>query len=583
MKTYSNKTILFLIIAAFIIASCQSENTKDISIDEINIRLSRDPLKINPVFNPSSSARQVFQYIFTPLADFHPDSKELIPILIEDIPTKEILQDGPFVGDDKYTVRFKKEAKWSDGSDITAEDFLFTYKAIMLPLSNTIAWRSYLDYIKEIKLSETDPKSFDIIVEGDYMLGKESILTMYVLQKSIYDPEQKLSKLTFDDFEKETSWMEQDSQLIAFANYFNSPTFSRDSVDNAGPYRLESWVTNQSIVLKRKENYWAKDDNNPYLQAGSDKMIFKIIPDENTAITALKDNQLDVMTVKSSRKFLELSKDSTLAKRFNFYTPQQYSYYYIALNNRKPAFANKELRQALAQALNVETIIETVDQGFGTRTIGHFNPAKSYYADDIKPYSYNISAAQSILEKEGWQDSNNNDILDKEVDGKLVELDLEMIISGSELTENISILFKEELKKLGINLNITRKKYSIMRKEDIATRTFDMAAMAVTQDVAPDDPYARWHSDSDVPGGNNISGYRSEEADKLIEAIREESDLSKREDLYKRLQEQMHEDQPVIFLYCPKLKIVVNKSFNSGASSRRPGYMANTFYQKTID
>ena len=583
MKTYSNKPYLILIISAFLYAGCQSDKTQDQSIDEINIRLSRDPLKINPIFNPSSSARQVFQYIFTPLADFHPDTKELIPILIENMPTKKVLEEGPFIGDDKYTIRFKDEAKWSDGSDITAEDFLFTYKAIMLPQSNTIAWRSYLDYIKDIKLDENDPKSFDIIVEGDYMLGKEAILTMYVLQRSVYDPEQKLSKLSFEDFEKETKWMEQDSQLITFADYFNSPLFSRDSVDNAGPYILDSWVTNQSIVLKRKDDYWAKDDLNPYLQAGSSKMIFKIIPDENTAITALKDNQLDVMTIKSSRKFLELSEDSTLSKQFDFYTPQQYSYYYIALNNRKPAFANKEIRKALAQALNVETIIETVDQGFGTRTIGHFNPSKSYYANDIRPYSYDISKAQSILDQEGWQDSNNNDIIDKEIDGKLVELDLDMIISGSELTENISILFKEELQKLGINLNITRKKYSIMRKEDIATRTFDMAAMAVTQDVAPDDPYARWHSDSDVPGGNNISGYRSEEADKLIESIREESDLSKRKDMYTQLQEQMHEDQPVIFLYCPKLKIVVNSSFSSSASSRRPGYMANTFFQKNTD
>jgi len=580
MKAHSYYPKLLVLLALSFLISCQSEKKQ--SIQEINVRLSKDPLKINPVFNPSSSAREVFQYIFAPLADFHPETQELIPILIDEIPEKQLIQEGPFKGDDLYKVNIRQEAKWSDGSDITADDFVFTYKSIMLPQSNTLAWRSYLDCIKNIKTDLNNPKYIEIIVEDEYMLGKEAVLTMYILQKSKYDPLDIMSKTKFEDFEKDTEWMESDSQFIQFAKAFNSPTFSRDSVNNTGPYTLESWVTNQSIVLKRKENYWgASDVENPFLQAGSERMIFKIIPDENTAINALKDGQLDVLSLKSSRNFLELSQDTLMLENFNFFSPQQYSYYYIAMNNRKPGLSDKKVRKALAHALEVNSIINTVDQGFGTRTVGHFNPAKSYYANNIEANAYDITKSNKLLSEAGWADTNDNGIKDKIIDGQLTELEFDIIISGSQLTEGIAVLFKESLKDIGVSLNIVRKKYSIMRKEDIATRSFDMAAMAVTQDVAPDDPFPRWHSDSDIPGGNNFVGYNSSEADELIESIREESDQTVRKERYIELQEQMHEDQPVIFLYSPKLKIVINNSYESSASSRRPGYMANTFYLKS--
>ena len=135
MFRYIQIVISYCLIISFV--SCKQDRSPEEPIDEISIRLSRDPLKINPIFNPSSSAREVFQYIYLPVADFHPESKELYPILIESIPDEIILSEGPHQGNIALDMTFKKESRWSNGDPITAEDYLFTIKSVLLPLSNT--------------------------------------------------------------------------------------------------------------------------------------------------------------------------------------------------------------------------------------------------------------------------------------------------------------------------------------------------------------------------------------------------------------------------------------------------------------
>ena len=213
----------------------------------------------------------------------------------------------------------------------------------------------------------------------------------------------------------------------------------------------------------------------------------------------------------------------------------------------------------------------------GLRTTGHFNPKKSYYNTDIQAVDYSLDKAKELLAADAWEDSNNDGTLDKDINGSRTELELELLITGSSLSQNIALLFQESAKQAGVKVNIVNKQMSLIRKENLSNFNFDMAALAATADANPDDPYSRWHSDNAVPGKQNQIGYSNSEADALIEEIRTTRDVEKRADAYRELQEIMHEDQPCIFLYSPMQKIIISKRLDAVTSSKRPGYSANSF------
>ena len=161
--------------------------------------------------------------------------------------------------------------------------------------------------------------------------------------------------------------------------------------------------------------------------------------------------------------------------------------------------------------------------------------------------------------------------------GQKIEMDLDMYITGSELSKNIGLLLQENAKKVNININIITKAYKDIVRENIKKRDYDLIPLVLGQDLALDDPYTKWHSDNDDPAKKNDISYRSKEADELIDNIRSTQDDAQRSQYYKDLQKVMYDEQPVIFLYNPQEKIIVSKDWIASSTMKRPGYFAGTF------
>jgi len=567
-----------LLICVFLLFSCRTDAPQYIDLETLNIRLKKDPNKLNPVFNPSASSREVYQYIFVPVADYHPESLELYPILIENIPEGKILTEEPFKNDVAFDLIIREDAEWSDGVPITAADYAFTVKAVKLPSTGARAWRSLFKYIKHVIPDENNPKKLRVIMDNSHMLAKEIALTLYILPKHVYDKNSTLDKLPNDiTFPAD---YEPTPDIKSFSEAFNSSANLRDILIGAGPYSLESWTSNQSLVLQKKTNYWGdKHTDNPFLQAGSKKMVFKIIPDENTALTAFKGGQLDVLPTANAGLFEELRNDANYKDKAHFLTPSLIRYYYMALNNADVKLNDKRVRRAIAHLFDLETIINTIELGYGDRTVGHFNPTKSYYNNNLSPVAFDVEKSKQLLTEAGWTDTDGDGIVDKIIDGKKINMDLEILITGSQLSENISLLAQDAAKKAGVNISITRKKMSLINSENIGPKKYNLIALVISQDAAPDDPHTRWHSEN-IKEGRNYYSYNNPAADALMEQIRVEKNEAKRKNLYLELQEIMYEDQPVIWLYCPKQKIIVNADLAAKQTTKRPGYLANTFTRK---
>src|SRR5690606_21949430 len=200
------------------------------------------------------------------------------------------------------------------------------------------------------------------------------------------------------------------------------------------------------------------------------------------------------------------------------------------------------------------------------------------YERSLKPVEFDLEKAKSLLGSAGWTDTDKDGILDKVIDRKKRDLVLDIYVSGQELGNQVALLLQQNAGKAGIKINIVEKEFKQIRAEHIKTRNYHLIPSVVSTDLnAWDELRSRYHSLSDNPGGANDGSYHNPEADLLLDRIPAESNEEKRMDMYLQLQKIIYEDQPMIYLYVPTERIIVNKIWRAHASMKRPGYAVNTF------
>ena len=466
----------------------------------------------------------------------------------------------------------RNEAVWEDGQPITAEDFLFTIKAAMNPHSLANAWRGFMMAIDSVLIYDDSPKHFKVFIGKPHMLAEEISSNFNVYPKHIYDPNGHLDAFTLDD-------LRQDSvggKAVAFAKDFVTAKYSRETIIGSGPYKFSNWVSNQSLVLKKKKDWWGEkySGTSKLMMSGPDQLIYFIVPDETTALTMLKDGQLDVVSGLSPTAFNQI-KENSKSQDLSFATPAIMQYYYLGLNNKGDILKNKKIRLALAHILDTENLSEVLMANLAKPVVGPIHPSKPHYNKNLSPIKYDLNKASQLLSEEGWSDTDDNGVLDKNIDGQKVDLELEVLVTQKELGRNLARILKDNASKVGVEIKISSLEWGRILKK-LQARDFDIVAMATRQSPGLDDLYQSWHTESAKPGGRNIVGFGNELSDSLIMRIRAEEDPAERTKLYHRIQEIIQDEQPMVFLFAPSETIVYNNKIDLVISSRRPGYFENT-------
>jgi peptide/nickel transport system substrate-binding protein len=138
-------------------------------------------------------------------------------------------------------------------------------------------------------------------------------------------------------------------------------------------------------------------------------------------------------------------------------------------------------------------------------------------------------------------------------------------------------MLQENAAKAGVGITITEKDFKQIRAEHLKTRNYQLVPSVLSQDIVKWDDLSKWHSKNDTPDGSNEMSYMNPKTDALIDQIEATSKEDDRIRLYREIQSLIYEDQPAIFLYAPEEKIVVSNKWKASATSKRPGYLANTF------
>jgi len=581
MNRHTKTLPYFLIIILLSTVWACKEAPRSELEDQLVIRLSSEPTSLSPILSPNSFEKEIHEYIFISMGDYHPTTMELIPVLIEKVPTATPIEQGEITDASAYAIRIKEDATWSDGSPITGHDINNTFKLALHPGVVAPSWKGLLNDVIDINIDADDPKSFTIIMQGNYFLQLEGILSAEIYPKHIYDAQGILDNYSFAELKDEN--FDDDSKatnpaFLQLGKDFSSTKYTQQIIEGAGPYELEKWETGQYISIKRKDNYWGNNyPDNPFLKSFSDRIVFRIIPDATVALSLLKSDEIDFLDMyrlpyASYEELASNTEDDDIAVHQNS-LPRSYLIY---ANHEDSRLQDKAVRLALNKCLNVDRIIGQIEGGNASPSNSWVPKGRKEYNSNLGYIGYDIAAANSILAEAGWIDTDSDNVRDKVINGRKEKLALRFHNTGSTLGEGIASILIDEAKKVGIEIINTVKPYREASRENLYTGDFELFAAASTAPEARQDLYIQWHSSSIGSGGRNYSRYNNPKADLQMETIRSSSG-QEQIDAYHELQQIMYDDAAFLFLYSPMGRIAADDDLEVLLSSKTPGYFANGF------
>ncbi|HXB13619.1 MAG TPA: ABC transporter substrate-binding protein [Bacteroidia bacterium] len=567
-------TLLAFAFACFFFNACSSYKSNP---SEVIVWQLSDPDMLNPINSTDAQAQDIDNNIFQPLLNFDYRTLKLVPVLADSLPKLEIDSARHML----ITFELRKEAKWDNGTPITAKDVDFTLKVIKNPAINDEPLRTYYDIVNSIiylKTYSENPRKFTIVCDSKYVMGIISTGTnTFILPEYAYDPNKYLENFTLRQL-REDKDIAKDPKIIAFAKDFNSEKFQRDpqAISGSGAYKFVSWTTGQRVVLEKKKEWWGNSlsGTNCFFDANASKLIYQTINDMTSALVSLKAGNVDIMKSIKPQDFIDLSKSDKFTSNFKAYTPLELSYAYLGVNMTSPKLTDVKTRQGLAHLVDVQRIIKDAYYGYAQQVAGAISPMDSMnYDNTIKPYTYNIDTAKILFAEAGWKDTDGDGILDKVIDGKKTDFTIDFLINaGNDTRKKVALIFQEAARKVGITVNVVQQDWNVYL-DNVKKHVFDIYYGAWVFQPGPQDFKQVFYTSSSLNGGSNWVSFGNAKSDALIDSIRTELNDVKRAGMQKRLQQIMHEQCGYIFLYAPEALIAINKRFsNAYPSCNNPFY-----------
>lgn len=572
---------LLLLCLSTICISCGGRGTATPETDPkapkdftVRILLRGNTDGLNALLSKSAISSEILDHnVHNTLLEMNPEGYELRPFLAVARPEVKVLSDGKVT----MTYEIRPEATWDNGTPITGHDYAFTLKVIKNPKVNAAPLRPFFEFVEDVQIDASNPKKFTIVCSKPYMLSEFATGSAAILPAYFYDAQGLMSEFKIKELNDPANYekLSSDPRIVDFAADFNNNyNHEPEKIVGAGPYQVTEISTHQHVKLERKKNWWGDKVKVDYIAAYPEKIMFKIIDDDNNALMSLKERELDIMTSIPEEQFLELQANDRVTQYFNLYTPNSFSYKYIGLNMKSDKMNDVKVRKAIAHLLDKKYVVDEICSGLATPVNGPVSSLKKYYNKNIPELEFNIEKAKALLAEAGWKDSDKDNILDKMVGGQKLSLKLKFLYpQGKQFYKDIAQILKDEAARVGVEIELMPTEWSVML-EDMKKRNFDLICLGWSQQPTLDDFKQVWHTSANTPEGSNIVSFGNKESDLLIDQIRETMDEAKREEMYLKFQEIVDREQPYIFLVAPKLCTAISKRFsNAPATSMRPGYM----------
>lgn len=421
----------------------------------------------------------------------------------------------------EWTFHLREDARWSDGTPVTAADFLNTITRALDPASGS-GYANYLFPIENAEAiynGEAEPDSLGVETPDDYTLvfhlAEPCVYFLDLLRLPVYTP----SCTKYAD-SAESGWDRDPGTSLA-----------------NGPFRLEEYVPDQYFILEKNEYYWNADAVN------LDRITYRFFDDTQAMANAYEAGEVDVATSLSSTvmEMYEGQKD--------LFVTDLIATRYIYMNLNVEPLDDVRVREAVNLAINREDLCTIV----GSDTEPAYNLVAKYmkdrntggyFVDEAEqPFEENVERARELLAEAGYPDGEGF----PELTYKYPTLEMDSVtaqVVQEQLKNNLGITIRLEAQELQAN-------YSSRHAGD-----FDLCRMNWTADFA--DPYT-YLSMLMSNSTYNCSGICDPQYDELVAQSGSESDPAARADLMHRAEQlAVGEQFYIIPLYAMKSVNLVN-------------------------
>lgn len=412
-----------------------------------------------------------------------------------------------------WTFHLRKDAKWSNGEPVTAQDFVYSWQRLAAP-DTASPYASYLEYghivnVDEIIAGKKKPDTLGVKALDDQ-----------TLQVTLSEPVPYFYKLLIHPSMSPVP-------KAAIEKYGDKWTQPGNMVNN-GAYTVKQWVVNERLVLTRNPQYW----NNA--KTVINQVTWLPIASEVTDVNRYRSGGIDITNnYLPIELFRKLKQD--LPKELRI-TPYMCTYYF-EINNKKPPFNDPRVRAALKMGLDRDIIVNKVkNQG------------------DLPAYSYTPPYTDGMkLTKPQWfgwtQEQRNQEarkLLEAAGYGKGKPLSFNLLYNTSDLHKKMAIATASIWKKnLGVNVKLENQEW----------KTFLDTRHQGNYDVAR----AGWCADYNEPtsflntmlsgSSNNTAHYQSPAFDKIMAETLQAPSEQARAELYDKAEQLLDKDSVIVPVY----------------------------------
>jgi len=459
-----------------------------------------EPRFINPLLLQTDTDRDLAQLIYSGLLK-NDGQGNFIPDLAESFS----------VSDDGLVYRFnlRKNIKWHDGINFSADDIIFTVKIAQnqdFSSPQKINWQG-------VETVKVDDLTLEFRLKNPYAQFINN-LSLGILPSHL--------------------WKDVKAGNFILSELNLKPI-------GTGPYKFFKLKKDRlgritSYELSADENYYL---NGPFIES----INFNFYTSEEDLIQSFNLSGVDSLAGISPNNLTDLRFPGKV-KINELKIPRYFAVFFN--QNQSEVLSDKNVRLALAHSVNKDKIIESI-QGRGFKVDSPILPEIfDDFEDSVKKYDYNPDFVRQILENSGWQDKNGDGIREK--GDRLLEIQLvvplrkDFIAIGGEL--------KKDWEEVGMKIDLITASIIELQQNYIQPRTYQMLLFGEVLNIEPD-PFSFWHSSQKKDPGLNLALYDASGADKLLEEARQSLNPIIRANKYNDFQNLVIEDLPAIFLYSP--------------------------------
>ena len=442
--------------------------------------------------------------------------------------------------------KIKQNAVWSDGTQITADDFIYFWENQNGTIkSNDVASTTGYDQVESVTGADNG-KTVTVVYKEPFSDWKALFGVSGGLLPSHY-----ISK-------REGGWN---------TGLDKEP----EKIPSAGPFLVQNYTAGQSLTLARNDKYFGT-------KAHLDTIVFRFLPESTTQPAALQNNEVDLIYPQPQLdQVTQVKALADVTSEINF----GLSFEHFDFNYKNQFLADAAVRKAIATGLNTQELVDRTVKQFSDKAqpLGNriWLTGQPQYQDHFGSYGKgDAAAAQKLLEDAGYAKGADG-IYAK--GGKKISVRISTT-AGNQLRETQGELFQAQMKKVGIDIKIANLDSQKLFGEALPQGNFDIANFAWVGT-----PFAV-SSSQDIyrtGGGGNYGNYSNPKVDDLFKQAVAETDEAKSAELANQIDQILTEDMATIPLYQKPTFIAYRNTFaniTDNSTSEGPFFASSGWAQK---